>query len=108
MAVSKFLRAVAQALSLRGTAHSPMPLHLFSPGCAPQPPSPAQSLCVLQTCSLTEGPNAWPAQSLFLPLYSPLQVGFRPRQTWGSWSSRGLLGSFFFRFSSAAVAATLA
>src|SRR5262249_22324934 len=109
MAASKFLRAFAQASSFRGMAQLPISLHSFSPGCSPQPPSPAQSLCALQTCSLTEGPYAWPAQSFFFPLYSPLQVGLRPRQMCGSWSSRGFLGSFFFGFSSAAaVAARLA
>src|SRR5262245_7171145 len=101
MAASKFLRAFAQVLSLRGTAHSPIPLHVFSPGFSPQPPSPAQSLCPLQTCSLTEGPRAWPAQSFFFPLYAPLQVGFSPRQMCGSWRRSGFLGSFFLGLSSA-------
>src|SRR5713226_4759164 len=56
MAASKLARAFFQALSLSGTAHSPMPLHLFSPGFSPQPPSPAHSLCPLHWCSLTVAP----------------------------------------------------
>ena len=36
--------------------------------------------------------------SFFFPLISPLQVGLRPRQMCGSWSSSGLVASFFSSF----------
>ena len=75
MAASKFLRAFVQALSLSGTAQSPIPLHLFSPGFSPQPPFPAQSFCPLHAWSLTVGPWAWPAQSFAFPLPRPCRSG---------------------------------
>src|SRR5262249_6217266 len=105
MAASKLLRALSQALSLRGTAHPPMPLHLFSLGFSPQPPKPAQSFSPLQLCDLAVAHCPMPAQSFFLPLLTPLQV-FRPRHTWGSCSSRGLSGSFILGLSSSLAAAT--
>src|SRR5262249_3166173 len=108
MAASKFLRAFSQALSLRGMAHSPLPLHVFSPGCSPQPPSPAQSFMPLHLCSLTVGPWAWPAQSFVLPATSPLQVGFNPRQMCGSWRRSGFLGSFGLGLASSAARIALA
>ena len=86
MAASKFLGAMAHGLSISGTAHSPLPLHMFSPGFSPHPPSPAHSFIPLHVCSFTVGKLACPAHSFFFPLTSSLQWWFSPRQTCGSWS----------------------
>ena len=83
---SKRLRALVQASALSGTAQVPIPLHLFSPGAAPQPPWPLQAFNVR-----THGPWPWrrrpcPHKRSPCPRPFPLQV-FRPRQTCGSLKS---------------------
>ncbi len=94
MAFSKLARAAFQASSIKGTAHLPSPLQEFSPGFAPQPPWPRQSLPPAQVWCLAEAHAPVPAQS-FCPLQSflavlqaprPRQV-FNPRQTCGSRNS---------------------
>ena len=45
---SNRLRALVQVLVAIGTPHSPLPLQAFSPGVAPQPPWPRQSLAAWQ------------------------------------------------------------
>ena len=100
---SKRARAFFQLLLDIGTPHSPMPLQLFSPGLAPQPPWPRHSLSAWQLWALAVAQAPGRRRRYPWRPPSPLHM-LMPRQTCGS-PSMGFLFLSFFGASSAAKAA---